>query len=67
MLNGQWKAAKQLKEKKVTSQETVMDDLRSAALLLADGCKDVLKLYQVYWQSGTCFEDKKMIRQVFSV
>jgi hypothetical protein len=62
MLNGQWKVAKQFKESKIIGQGTLMDGLLSSAPLLAEGYKDVTKLYQVYWQSGTCLEDKKALK-----
>jgi hypothetical protein len=59
MLNGQWKAAKRLHNGMVT-----IDGVRSCAPLLINSCDSVIKLYTTYWQSGTCFEDKKVIKSL---
>jgi hypothetical protein len=59
MLNDQWKAAKRLHNGMVT-----IDGVRSCAPLITAGYDHVVKLYNTYWQSGTCFEDKRVIKSL---
>jgi hypothetical protein len=59
-----WKAAKRFQNIRVDGSGQILDGLRSAAPLLEQGLPDVSTKYRSYWQSGTCFEDKKTIQKM---
>jgi hypothetical protein len=64
MLNEQWKAAKRLKEDCISDAEFPLAGLHSYAPFLVEGYRETDKEYRTYWQSGTCFEEKKTIQDL---
>ena len=63
MLKGQWEAAKRYQAERMAGTKFVLDGLRSVAPLLGEGMHDVSARYNSYWTSGTCFENKRLIKK----
>ncbi|KAF1846230.1 uncharacterized protein K460DRAFT_386537 [Cucurbitaria berberidis CBS 394.84] len=60
----QWDAARRYKNMMVSNDGIVVDGLRAAAPFFIEGYADVPRQYQTFWDSGTCFEDKKAIKKL---
>lgn len=63
LVKGQWNAAKQLRSTKTQAGSLALNGLRAAAPLLREAMTGTSKSYKTYWQSGTCFGDKKAIKK----
>lgn len=63
LAKAQWGAAKQIQERKNGQGGFILDGLRAAAPLLREALTDSSNSYRTFWQSGTCFQEKKAIKK----
>lgn len=63
LLKDQWKAA-QNHQKERTGGGLVLDCLSAAAPVLLSAFLDADKLYRTFWDTGTCLNDKKIVRDL---
>ncbi|KAL1798263.1 hypothetical protein ACET3X_002300 [Alternaria dauci] len=67
MLKAQWKDAKDLQAKTTTGTGFTGNGTRAIAPQLAQGIQDLDKFHRTYWNSGTCLEDNKAIKNLSTV